>query len=179
MGQIIAVHRSTTHSFSKATVPEVQLTAGLGIDGDSHQGARVMHRSRVAANPTKPNLRQVHLIHSELFSETATAGFELKAGDLGENLTTSGIDLLGLPTGALLRLGKDALIAITGLRNPCRQIDTFQDGLLGAVLEKRGNGEIIRKAGVMGVVVYGGIVSPGDAIDVSLPPGPHVKLAPV
>jgi MOSC domain-containing protein YiiM len=179
MGKIIAVHRSATHTFSKATTGEVELVAGLGIDGDSHQGARVMHRSRVAANPTQPNLRQVHLIHSELFTEVATAGFTLKPGDLGENLTTVGIDLLGLPTGALLRIGKAALVAITGLRNPCRQIDAFQDGLLGAVLEKRNRGEMIRKAGVMGVVVYGGRVRPGDAIDVSLPPEPHVALAPV
>ncbi|MEM7285071.1 MAG: MOSC domain-containing protein [Actinomycetota bacterium] len=175
-GHIIAVHRSPDHTFTKPTVESIELVAGLGVAGDAHMGARVKHRSRVAADPTRPNLRQVHLIHRELFDHVAAKGFDVAPGDLGENVTTADIDLLAMPVGTVLRLGDDALVALTGLRNPCKQIDGFSDGLLGAVLERDAAGGLVRLAGVMSVVVHGGTVRPGDGIEVSLPPGPHRRL---
>ncbi len=174
--QVTAVHASAAHSFSKVSADEIALVAGLGVAGDAHCGARVKHRSRVAADPTQPNLRQVHLIHSELHDELGRAGHVVSPGDLGENVTTRGIELLSLPTGAVLRLGSDALVAITGLRNPCKQIDEFQSGLLRRVVHKLPDGGIVRKAGVMGVVVASGVVRPSDAIEVALPPGPPKSL---
>lgn len=176
MSSVAAVHRSDGHRFSKQPVPGVELVAGIGVVGDVHAGARVKHRSRVAADPTQPNLRQVHLIQRELFDQVAAQGFSVQPGDLGENITTTDIDLLGLPVGSMLRLGDDALVALTGLRNPCGQIEGFQTGLLGAVLERTEAGETIRRAGVMAVVVRGGMVQPGDAIAVALPPEPHHRL---
>ncbi len=155
------------------------LVAGLGVAGDVHAGARVRHRSRVRADPQQPNLRQVHLIHSALFQELASAGHSVTAGELGENVTTTGLDLLGLPTGTVLRVGGEALIALTGLRNPCAQIEAFQPGLLQHLAHKNEAGEIIRKAGVMAVVIRGGQVQLGDPIAVSLPPEPHSALVPV
>jgi MOSC domain-containing protein YiiM len=136
----------------------------------------VKHRSRVAADPTQPNLRQVHLLHAELFDELAVAGFALKPGDMGENLTTRGIDLLGLPTGTRLQLGDDALVEITGLRNPCAQIEAFRPGLLKAVLGRDAKGALIRKAGIMGIVLKGGEVRPGDPVALTLPTLPHRAL---
>lgn len=171
-----AVHRNPEHGFSKRPVDGIELVAGLGVAGDAHQGARVRHRSRVAADPTQPNLRQVHLIHAELFDRVAEQGFEVTPGDLGENITTTGIDLLGLPTGAVLTIGADAMIAVTGLRNPCRQIDAFQEGLLGAVLTRGEDGTAERLAGIMAVVIRSGTVRPGDALAVGLPPEPHHPL---
>ncbi|MEM9134646.1 MAG: MOSC domain-containing protein [Actinomycetota bacterium] len=171
-----AVHRSGDHTFSKQTVTEIELVAGLGVSGDAHRGARVKHRSRVKADPTQPNLRQVHLIHRELFDQVAAKGFTVAPGELGENVTTEGVDLLALPVGAVLRLGPEALVAVTGLRNPCRQIDGLQQGLLGAVRPRHEDGTVDRLAGIMGVVVAGGTVRPGDAIEVALPPGPHRPL---
>lgn len=176
---VIAVHRSGGHTFSKTPADEIVLVAGLGVEHDAHQGARVKHRSRVRVDPDQPNLRQVHLIHAELFSEVAARGFSVGPGELGENITTEGLDLLGLPTGSVLRLGDEALVALTGLRNPCRQIDAFQPGLLGAVMERGGDGKLIRRSGVMGVVVRGGPVRPGDSIGVGLPPDPRRPLEPV
>jgi MOSC domain-containing protein YiiM len=179
MSEVIAVCLSPTHSFAKTPVAAVRLVAGLGVEGDAHNGVTVKHRSRVAKDPTQPNLRQVHLIHAELHDELRAAGFDVDAGQLGENVTTRGVDLLGLPAGALLRLGDEAVVEVTGLRNPCVQIDRFRQGLKAAVLGRDECGRLVRKAGVMGVVVAGGVVRPGDPIRVELLPLPHRPLAPV
>lgn len=176
MGTIVAIARNEGHRFSKPILPAIRLLAGLGVEGDAHCGETVKHRSRVAVDPTQPNLRQVHLIHAELFEELAGKGFSLRPGDMGENVTTRGLDLLGLPTGTRMRLGPDALVEITGLRNPCVQIEAFQPGLLKAVLGRDGDGKLIRKAGVMAIVLAGGEVRPGDSIEVSLPALPHRAL---
>jgi MOSC domain-containing protein YiiM len=173
--RVVAVHRSPTHSFSKPTVERIRLLEGLGVEGDAHCGTTVKHRSRVRFNPSQPNLRQVHLMHAELFSHFATVGHVVRPGDLGENITTTGIDLLGLPVGARLTVG-DAVVTVTGLRNPCKQIDTFQDGLLARVLHTREDGVVERLTGVMGIVSRTGEVTPGDEIAVELPPGPHRPL---
>ena len=175
MGVVVSVHVSPGHTFSKPSVEEIALLEGLGVEGDAHCGVTVKHRSRVAADPSQPNLRQVHLIHRELFAEVRDAGYDVRPGDLGENVTTEGIDLLGLPVGARLRIGT-AVVAITGLRNPCQQINGFQSGLLKQVLRTEDNGEVVRLAGIMGTVARGGVVRPGDAIDVDLPPLPHHPL---
>jgi len=175
-GTVTAVARSAEHTFTKPTHDGIRLLAGLGVEGDAHLGVTVKHRSRVAADPTQPNLRQVHLIHAELHAELATKGFPVAAGELGENITTHGIDLLGLPTGTLLRLGPDAVIEITGLRNPCVQIDAFRPGVLKEVVGRDDDGTVIRKAGVMAIVTTTGTVHPGDPITVDLPPLPHRPL---
>jgi MOSC domain-containing protein YiiM len=176
---VIAVSRSAGHTFSKPNEASIRLLTGLGVEGDAHLGTTVKHRSRVAKDPTVPNLRQVHLIHAELIDELAAAGFRVAPGAMGENVTTRGIDLLGLPTGALLRLGTEALIEVTGLRNPCRQLNDFQPGLMNATLDRDADGNLIRKAGVMAVVLAAGEVKPGDAIAIELPTGPRRKLEPV
>lgn len=178
MATVLAVARSPRHRFSKQTEATITLVEGLGVEGDAHAGVTVRHRSRVARNPAAPNLRQVHLIHSELFAELAAKGFTLSPGDMGENVTTAGIDLLSLPVGTILRLGDDAEIAVTGLRNPCLQLDRFAPGLMAATLEQTEAG-LVRKAGIMSTVRRGGTVRPGDAIAVILPPPPHRYLAPV
>jgi MOSC domain-containing protein YiiM len=152
------------------------VVAGLGVEGDVHAGVTVKHRSRVAQDPTQPNLRQVHLIHEELFAEVAREGFDVKAGDLGENITTRGIDLLGLPVGTLLHIGDEAVVEVTGLRNPCLQIEDFRAGLLKQVVGRDEAGNVVRKAGIMSVVVTGGAVAPGDTITVRLPEEPHRPL---
>lgn len=174
--RVVAVARSGAHSFSKTLASEVVLVAGEGVEGDAHRGETVKHRSRVARDPSQPNLRQIHLMHAELFAELSERGFAVAPGDLGENLTTAGIDLLALPVGARLSLGDSAVIEVTGLRNPCAQIEAFQKGLLAAVLDRGPQGEVIRKSGIMGIVVAGGVVRPGDAIEVVLPPPPHRPL---
>jgi len=173
---ITAVSSSSSHSFSKPNRDVIRLLAGLGVEGDAHLGTTVKHRSRVAKDPSQPNLRQVHVIHAELHDELRGAGFDVAAGDMGENVTTRGIDLLGLPTGARLRLGPNAVIEVTGLRNPCVQIDRFRKGLMKAVLGKDERGHLIRKSGIMAIVLEGGEVRPGDAIRVELPPAPHRPL---
>ena len=178
-GSVMAVSRSATHTFSKGNQAAIQLVAGLGVEGDAHQGTTVKHRSRVARDPTQPNLRQVHLIHAELHDELRSAGFVVAPGQMGENITTQGVDLLGLPTGTRLRLGDEAIVEITGLRNPCAQLEQIKAGLMAAVLDRDEQGNLIRKAGVMGVVIAGGIVRTGDAIAVELPEAPHRPLAPV
>ncbi len=175
-GVVVAVSRSAKHTFSKAAQLSIHLVAGLGVEGDAHSGATVKHRSRVARDPAQPNLRQVHLMHAELFEELAAKGFTVTAGDMGENITTRGVDLLGLPTGARLHLGDTAVVEVTGLRNPCSQLDRFQDGLMAAVLDRDAAGNVVRKAGVMGIVVTGGEVRPGDRVQVELPPEPHHPL---
>lgn len=174
--RVVAVSREAEHRFTKANVESIRLLAGLGVEGDAHLGVTVQHRSRVAADPTQPNLRQVHLIHAELFEELAEAGFTVAAGELGENVTTRGVDLIGLPTGTLLRLGAEAVVEVTGLRNPCPQINAFRDGLLKAVVGRDEAGGIVRKAGIMAIVRTGGDIRPGDAIAVELPAPPHRAL---
>jgi MOSC domain-containing protein YiiM len=178
-GAVRAVSSSGRHSFSKAPRESIRLVAGLGVEGDAHAGVTVKHRSRVRRDPTQPNLRQVHLIHAELHDELRACGFAVEAGQMGENVTTQGIDLLGLPTGTMLRLGAAATVEVTGLRNPCVQLDRFAPGLMAAVLDRDAAGELIRKAGVMGVVLADGEVRPGDPIAVALPGQPHQSLRPV
>lgn len=176
VGEVVSVSLSATHTFSKQTVEVIRLLAGLGVEGDAHMGQTVKHRSRVAQNPNQPNLRQVHFIHSELFDELSSAGYHVEPGQMGENITTRGINLLGLPTGTKLCLGETAVVKITGLRNPCAQIDNFQSGLLSAVLEHDENGNLIRKAGVMAIVLTGGEIRVKDPIRVVLPPEPFRPL---
>ncbi|MDH7798245.1 MULTISPECIES: MOSC domain-containing protein [unclassified Beijerinckia] len=178
-GLVKAVSVSPRHAFSKANALSIRLIEGHGVDGDAHMGVTVKHRSRVAKNPQAPNLRQVHLMHAELFEELQAAGFSVAAGDMGENVTTRGVDLLSLPQGARLRLGDEAVVEVTGLRNPCGQIDKFQPGLMKAVLGRDADGGLIRKTGVMAIVLTGGEVRPGDAIAVELPQGEPRKLEPV
>jgi MOSC domain-containing protein YiiM len=173
---VSSVNSAPAHDFTKQSRDTITLLEGLGVEGDAHVGTTVQHRSRVAIDPTAPNLRQVHLIHSELFTEVADAGFTVRPGDLGENVTTTGIDLLGLPRGTILELGDDAQVQITGLRNPCVQIDSFRRGLLKTMVGRDPEGRVIRKAGVMGVVLSAGVVHPGDRIIVRLPPDPHEAL---
>jgi len=173
---VIAVSRDGDHHFSKPQTQEILLLAGLGVHGDAHAGTTVQHRSRIAADPTQPNLRQVHLIHAELFTELDAQGFAVKPGQLGENITTQNLDLLALPCGTRLCIGPEAVVEVTGLRNPCAQINAFQPRLLNAVLGRDGKGEVVRKAGIMGIVVTGGRVEPGDGIVVCLPPEPHHAL---
>jgi MOSC domain-containing protein YiiM len=175
-GVITAVSSSQTHTFSKPGQTTLRLLAGLGVQGDAHLGETVKHRSRVARDPSQPNLRQVHLIHAELHDELNAAGFDVAAGQMGENLTTRGIDLLGLPTGTRLHIGDSAIIEVTGLRNPCAQLDNFRPGLMKAVLDRDEQGGLIRKAGIMAIVLAGGEVKPGDPINTVLPDLPHQAL---
>ncbi|HZY18211.1 MAG TPA: MOSC domain-containing protein [Ramlibacter sp.] len=177
--QVAAVHRSSSHSFSKHAEDAITLVEGLGVEGDAHAGATVRHRSRVRRDPGAPNLRQVHLLHAELFEELMAAGFAVWPGDLGENVTTRGVELLALPAGTRLRLGGAAVVELTGLRNPCSQLDRFQAGLMAAVLDRDALGRLVRKAGVMAVVVQGGPVAAGDAIAIELPAGEPRPLEPV
>jgi MOSC domain-containing protein YiiM len=174
-----AVSRGSTHGPRKENEDAIRLVAGLGVDGDVHAGETVKHRSRVRRDPTQPNLRQVHLIHAELHDELAARGLEVRPGEMGENVTTRGIDLLGLPRGTRLRLGREAVVEVTGLRNPCKQLDGIAPGLMEAVLDRAPDGELVRKAGVMAVVVAGGEVRPGDPVEAALPDEPHVRLEPV
>jgi MOSC domain-containing protein YiiM len=174
--KVIAVSCEAMHTFSKHKRDSIQLCAGLGVEGDAHMGETVQHRSRVAQDPSQPNLRQVHLIHAELHDELNASGFNVSAGQMGENVTTRGVDLLGLPIGARLYLGDAAVVEVTGLRNPCAQLDRFQPGLLAAVLGRDVHGNLIRKAGVMGIVLCSGVVRPGDPIRLELPPLPHRPL---
>jgi MOSC domain-containing protein YiiM len=176
---VLAVSAHARHRFSKTPAEQITLIAGHGVQGDAHAGATVKHRSRVRRDKTQPNLRQVHLMHAELFDELAEQGFDVVPGQLGENITTRGLDLLNLPTGTLLTLGSEAVVEVTGLRNPCVQLDRFQPGLLKQVLDHDENGRLIRKAGIMSVVVHGGPVAPGDPITMEVPAEPHHALEPV
>lgn len=173
---VIAVARDGAHRFSKILVPEIELLAGLGVKGDAHCGEKVRHRSRVKADPTQPNLRQVHLFQSELFNEYSEQGFKVSPADLGENITTSGVDLLSLPKNSILHLGPTAQVRITGFRNPCAQIDAFQPGLLSTFIRRNKNGKLERRTGVMGVVIASGFVRADDPIKVWLPLEPHEAL---
>jgi MOSC domain-containing protein YiiM len=179
MGSVVAVSSRIGHHFSKTPCLSIRLLTGLGVDGDAHLGETVKHRSRVRKDPTQPNLRQVHLIHAELFDELRAKGFVVQPADLGENVTTEGIDLLALPTGTRLQLGASAVVEITGLRNPCIQLDHFQRGLMAATLDRAADGTLIRKAGVMSIVIAEGDVRPGDAVGVEMPAEPHRRLQPV
>jgi MOSC domain-containing protein YiiM len=174
--RVEAVSRSRSHHFSKQPELMIRLVVGRGVEGDAHFGMTVQHLSRIKRDPNQPNLRQVHLIHAELFDELRGQGFDVGAGEIGENITTRGLDILSLPRGTRLSIGKEAVVELTGLRNPCVQIDRFQKGLMSAVLDRDANGELVRKSGVMGIVVTGGDVSAGDSISVELPQRPHVAL---
>lgn len=178
-GYVDSVALSGAHTLTKPTRPSIRLLAGLGVEGDAHLGVTVKHRSRVARDPTAPNLRQVHLIHHELLEELRERGFAVEPGLMGENVTTRELDLLALPGGARLRLGEEAVVQITGLRNPCRQLDGLRPGLMSAVLDRDADGGLVRKAGVMGIVLAAGEVRPGDPIEVELPGPPHRRLEPV
>jgi MOSC domain-containing protein YiiM len=175
-GIVTAVSRSGAHTFSKPNTTAIRLVAGLGVEGDAHLGVTVKHRTLVRRDPSQPNLRQVHLIHAELHEELRAAGFMVAAGQIGENVTTRGIDLLGLPAGTRLHLGEAAVVEVKGLRNPCGQLDRFQAGLTAALLGRDADGKLIRKAGIMGIVLTGGNVRPGDTIGIELPPEPHRPL---
>jgi MOSC domain-containing protein YiiM len=178
-GIVTAVSRSAAHTLTKRSEERVRLLEGLGVEGDAHVGTTVQHRSRVARDPTRPNLRQVHLMHAELHDELRAAGFDVAPGQMGENVTTRGVDLLGLPAGTRLHLGATAAVEVTGLRNPCVQLDRIQKGLMAATLPRDDAGNLVRKAGVMAIVVAGGELRAGDPIRVELPPEPHRTLMPV
>jgi MOSC domain-containing protein YiiM len=175
-GQVVAVAQDATHRFSKRQVAEITLIAGQGVAGDAHCGVTVKHRSRVRQDPTQPNLRQVHLIQAALFAELDAKGFTITPGEIGENITTEGLDLLALPVDTELRIGESVVVVLTGLRNPCNQLDNHKPGLTAAVLDRDAAGTLIRKAGVMGIVATGGVIRPGDALAVRLPPLPHRAL---
>ncbi len=176
IGYIKAVSKSGTHTMTKWNEKSIQLIEGLGVEGDAHMGRTVKHRSRVAQNPDQPNLRQVHPIHLELLSELAHKGFDIIPGQMGENITTKGIDLLSLPKNTVLSIGNTSKIKITGLRNPCHQLNGIQEGLMKAVLDKDEQGNLIRKAGIMGVILKGGEIFVGDTIEIEYPQKPFLKL---
>jgi MOSC domain-containing protein YiiM len=178
-GTVTAVSLSPAYTFSKPNQKGIRLLVGLGVDGDIHSGEKVKHRSRIERDPNQPNLRQVHLIHAELHDELREKGFDVSAGQMGENVTTRGVDLLHLPTGTRLHLGKEAVVEVTGLRNPCGQLNGLQEGLLNECVAKDEQGNIIRKAGVMSIVLVGGEVFPNDPIRIEYPPEPHQPLQPV
>ena len=175
-GHVVAVSLRQGHHFSKTNASRIRLIQGIGIDGDGHAGATVQHRSHETRDPQRPNLRQVHLVHSELFDELRTKGFNIAPGEIGENITTSGIDLLALPAATRLAIGETAIIEITGLRNPCWQLDRFQEGLKAATLDRTDKGDLVRKAGIMGIVIEGGDIQPGATIRIVLPSLPHRPL---
>jgi MOSC domain-containing protein YiiM len=177
VGFVTAVSRSSRHTLVKTNRASVRLMAGLGIEGDAHQSTTVKHRSRVARNPAAPNLRQVHLIHAELHDELRQRGFEVNAGQMGENITTSGVNLLGLATGTRLYIGDTAIVEVTGLRNPCAQLDKIQPGLMAATLDRDAEGRLVRKAGIMGIVLATGEVRPGDPVRVEPPAPPRRPLS--
>ncbi len=176
---MVAVAVDRRHDFSKPTTDAITLRTGLGVEGDAHFGVTVQHRSRLRRDPSAPNLRQVHLLHQELLDELTGRGFAVAPGVVGENVTTVGIDLLGLPSGTRLRLGPDAIVEVTGLRNPCVQLDRHQRGLQRALLDRDADGNLVRKAGIMAVVLADGVVHAGDPISVQLPAGPPQPLEPV
>lgn len=176
MGIVVSVSAEPGHGFSKTPRAAITLLPGLGVEGDAHCGATVRHRSRVAADPLQPNLRQLHLFPAEWLEALDARGFDLAPGGLGENLLTRGLDLLALPTGTLMRFSQGPLVAVTGLRNPCRQIEAYRQGLLAAVLDRDAEGAVVLKAGIMAVILEGGVIAPGDSIALGLPPEPHRNL---
>lgn len=198
VAQVVAVSRDGTHRFSKVPRQAITVVAGMGVAGDAHAGTLVQHRSRVRRDPNQPNLRQVHLIQTELLDEARAAGHDVAPGGLGENVLTEGLDLLALATDSRLLIG-DAVLRVTGLRNPCHQINEYSAGLLNIVvaridgvgssadvtLSASGGADaldgvrIVRRAGVMAVVERDGEIRPSMFIDVLAPPEPHRPLAPV
>ncbi len=177
--RVVGVGRSPKHGPAKPRQESIRLLRGLGVEGDAHLGERVQHLSRKRADPALPNLRQVHLIGIALYERLRGEGFDVAPGDMGENVTTRGVALLALPTGTRLRLGAGAVVALSGLRNPCRQLDGVQPGLMAATLDRDEGGGLIRLAGVMATVVEGGPVRAGDSIEIELPAGPQQPLATV
>jgi len=175
-GVVVAVCLDGGHRFSKLARERIKLLPGLGVEGDAHLGVTVQHRSRVRKDPRQPNLRQVHFVHEELFAELRDEGFDVAPGAIGENITTRGIDLLALPQGTRLHIGPEAVVGVTGLRDPCRQLNDFQPGLMAAVLDKDQFGNVVRKAGIMGIVLAGGDIKAGDSVRIELPPEPHRRL---
>ncbi|MGW6281711.1 MOSC domain-containing protein [Kribbella sp. NPDC055071] len=175
-GRVVGVSRNAEHRFSKPAVDSIRLIEGIGIEGDAHAGATIQHLHPMRLDPTRPNLRQVHLIQFELYDELRTLGYDVNPGQLGENVTTHGVDLLGLPEGTRLRIGPDAVVQVTGLRSPCHQINNFRPGLLKEVIHTDDEGNVVRKTGVMSIVVSGGIIRPDDPITVDLPAAPHRPL---
>ncbi len=178
-GKVVSVSRSGTHSFLKIPEAEIRILAGLGVEGDAHAGRTVRHRYLVKKNPNAPNLQQVHLLGEELFGELRAVGIDVRASEMGENITTSGLDLLALPLGTRLHLGAEAIVELTGLRTPCFQMNKLRPGLMQACLGRKPGGRVHRKAGVMSLAVAGGLVRPGDSIRVELPAEPHIALGPV
>ena len=177
--RVETVHLSAGHTMGKPAVDSIRLIEGIGVDGDVHSGTTVQHLSRIARDPSQPNLRQVHLIPAEVHDGLAASGLEVEPGAMGENVTTRGLDLFALPVRTRLRLGGVAEVELTGLRNPCRQLEGVREGLQSAVLLHGPDGALVRRAGVMAIVVAAGPVAPGDAIDVIVPPEPHEPLVPV
>ncbi|MFP7761451.1 MOSC domain-containing protein [Marisediminicola sp. LYQ85] len=174
--RVVSVSRAPEHYFSKAVVPNIRLIEGIGVEGDAHAGGTTQHRYLLRKDPGRPNLTQVHLLHSELFGELVDRGFDVSAGELGENVTTAGLDILTLPLGTRLHLGADAVVEVTGLRSPCKLINGLRAGLMKALVSKGPDGEVLRESGIMSVVVAGGEVRAGDHIRVELPAEPHVAL---
>lgn len=175
-GTVTSVSRNAVRSIRKPCAPSIRLVAGEGVEGDVHSGATVKHRSRMVRNPAQPNLRQVHLIHAELHEELRSRGFTVSAGEMGENVTTRGVDLLALPAGTRLHLGDSAIVEVTGLRNPCVQLDGLHKGLMKAVLGRDKHGNLIRKTGVMSIVIADGEVKAGDPVRITLPAAPYRPL---
>jgi MOSC domain-containing protein YiiM len=178
-GTVAAVCAGAAHGPLKPRRATIELLSGLGVRGDAHAGVTVQHRSRARAHPGQPNRRQVHLLARELHEELAARGFPVAAGQMGENVLTAGVDLLDLPRGTRLHLGDEAVVELTGLRNPCTQLDGVQPGLMAAVLGRTPGGALVRRAGVMAIVVRSGRVAAGDGIEAVRPEGPFVALEPV
>ena len=175
-GSVVAVSLSPTHSFSKTVTQRIRLIEGIGVEGDAHAGTTTQHRYLLKKDPGRANLTQVHLIQSELFPELADRGFDVSAGQLGENVTTAGVDLLTLPVGTVLYLGADAAVRVTGLRSPCSLINRFRPGLMKALIEKSDDGAVLRKSGIMATVISGGVVDAGAELRIEQPTGEHIPM---
>jgi len=175
IGTVLEVSCSAKHEFSKQRTSAIRIAAGHGVVGDAHAGELIQHRSRMEIDPDQPNLRQVHLMPVELLEELDRKGFEVDPGDLGENITTRGIDLVSLGRDTILRIGGETVLCVTGLRNPCVQIEKFAPGLLNELAVKS-DGKVRRKAGIMCVALSGGTVRPGDEVSVYHPEGPYIPL---
>jgi MOSC domain-containing protein YiiM len=172
---VVAVHRKEEYGVFKEIQESVHLVKGFGVQGDAHMGTLVQHRYNKKQNPNQPNLRQVHLIQAELFDDLKELGLIVKPGEMGENITTRNIDIINLPLDTKLHLGDSAILQLTGLREPCGQLNTVQKGLKNAVLDESGKSRV----GVMSVVLRGGAVKADDLIRVELPSEPHQDLQPV
>ena len=173
---VVAVSKDEYHRFSKVPCTQITLIKGVGVRGDTHSGVTVQHLFAVEQDPRQPNLRQVHLLQQEFLDQARDQGYELTPGDLGENILTDDLDLVGLWQDTLLHIGSQAVVRVSGLRNPCAQIDSFRPGLLQVAVRRDLKGDVVRKAGIMGVVTTGGVVHPGDEIEVEWPAQPHRRL---